>query len=156
MLFGFSIVQAQPTDKEYNLVIGTYTNKDKSNGIHVYRFSTETGEVTEKSTALNVTNPSFLVVSKDRKFLYAVSEEGNGKGKVNAFSFDAKSGATNYINSVPSAGDHPCYVSVDDKSKFVFVGNYSSGTLSAIPIQQDGSLNADMPACKPSRTGAAA
>jgi 6-phosphogluconolactonase len=33
---------------------------------------------------------------------------------------------------------------VDDKSKFVFVGNYSSGTLSAIPIQQDGSLNAGM------------
>lgn len=143
-LFCFSFAQAQKGGKSFSLVIGTYTNKDKTNGIHVYRFNNETGEFTEKSKALNVTNPSFLVVSNDKKFLYAVSEEGNGNGKVNSFSFDAKSGAMNYINSVPSAGDHPCYISVDKRSKFVFVGNYSSGTLSAIPIQQDGSLNADM------------
>jgi 6-phosphogluconolactonase len=48
------------------------------------------------------------------------------------------------MNSVPSEGDHPCYVSVDSKKKFVFVGNYSEGNLISAPLNADGSLRTDV------------
>jgi 6-phosphogluconolactonase len=143
MLNFFALLRAQNTDKkEYNLLIGTYSNKDKTNGIHVFRFDTETGEFSEKSKNTNITNASYLAISKDRKHVYSVSEVSDGS--VSAFSFDAKSGALIFLNSVSAAGDHPCYVSVDDKKKVVFVGTYSSGTLSAIRVKEDGSLNPDI------------
>lgn len=139
----FDLAQAQDTDKkEYNLLIGTYSNKDKTNGIHVLSFDTKTGDFKERSKNTAVTNASYLAITKDNKNVYSVSEVSDGS--VNAFSFDAKTGTLTFLNSVRAGGDHPCYVSVDDKKKTVFVGTYSSGTLSAVHINEDGSLNPDI------------
>jgi 6-phosphogluconolactonase len=142
--FLFSLTMAQTPKKEYNLLIGTYTNESKTNGIHVYRFDTQTGEFSEKSKTTEVVNPSYLAVSRDRKNVYAVSEVAESKGGVYAFSFDPKTGKLIPLNNTLSGGDHPCYVSVDDKKKCVVVGNYSSGTLSAIRVKDDGSFNTDI------------
>lgn len=130
-------------NKDFYLLVGTYTNEDKTNGIHVYTFNTETGDFQEKSKAVNVHNPSFLAISKDRKNVYSVSEGGDGKG-VNAFSFNTASGELTFLNSASSGGSGPCYISVDDKKRMVFVGNYGGGSLSAIPVAKDGSLSNDI------------
>lgn len=141
MIFFCSVMQAQD---EYHLLIGTYSNKDKTNGIYVYRFNTKTGEFSTTLPVTNGFNSSYLAVSKDRKNVYAVSEAGGGNGSVNAYSFNPVSGQLTFMNSVPSEGDHPCYVSVDSKKKFVFVGNYSGGNLISAPLNADGSLRADV------------
>jgi 6-phosphogluconolactonase len=143
ILFFISLAEAQ-TGNEYNLLIGTYTNNDNTNGIQVYTFNTQTGDTKFKYKSVDITNPSYLAISPDRKYVFSVSEAGEGKGTVNAFSFDPKAGTLTFINSVPSAGDHPCYVSVIDKQNLVFVGNYGSGTLSAIRIKPDGSLDPEI------------
>ena len=52
------------------MLVGTYT-AGNSEGIYVYRFDTKTGAATRVSVAQTV-NPSFLVVSRDRRFVYAV------------------------------------------------------------------------------------
>ncbi|MEO5600599.1 MAG: lactonase family protein [Cyclobacteriaceae bacterium] len=143
-LMNCCLAMAQTTqEKTYNLIIGTYTNENKSNGIHVYSFNTETGKFNEKSKIVDVTNPSYLAISGDKKNVYSVSEAGQGKSTISAFSFDAKSGKLTFLNSVSSGGNGPCYVSIDDKKRFVFAGNYGDGSLSAIRIDKDGSLNAD-------------
>ena len=124
MLFLFATVQSQDTKgKNYHLLIGTYANPDKTNGIHVYTFNSQTGEFAAVGQPTILLNSSYLAISKDKKNVYAVSE--GGQGGVNAYSFDPASGALTFLNSVPSQG--PCYVSVDDKKKFVFVGNYGGG-----------------------------
>ncbi len=124
----------------FNLLIGTYTKPGKSNGIYVYSFNSETGDFKYKAEVGDIINPSFLVVTQDRKQVYAVSETGNGQGSISAYSFDGKTGNLTYLNSASSGGDGPCYVSVDDNNQYVFAGNYSGGSLSAIPIKADGSL----------------
>lgn len=136
-----SIVGAQTPGNVYNLLVGTYTS-EKSQGIHVYSFNTETGEFKDKSVATGIKNPSYLTITKDRKHVYSVSE-GAG-GAISAFSFDAATGQLNFLNSAPSGGNGPCYVSVDDQNKFVFAGNYGGGSLGAIPINADGSLSQDI------------
>ncbi len=58
---------AQAQKANYNLLIGTYTNTGKSEGIYTYNFNTLNGEAKLKSTTKNVDNPSFLAISPDRK-----------------------------------------------------------------------------------------
>jgi 6-phosphogluconolactonase len=66
------------------LVIGTYTNKGTSEGLYVYKMNTETGEVNYVSKA-TAANPSYLAISPDEKFVYAVNEDANDKGSVSVF-----------------------------------------------------------------------
>lgn len=138
-----SMAQAQTTNnKMYNLLIGTYSTPEKNPGIQVYSFNAETGAFSNKAEATGIKNPSYLAITKDRKHVYAVSEEN--QGSVSAYSFDSASGQLTYINTAPSGNNGPCYVSIDDHNKFVFVGNYGGGSVAAIPINTDGSLNANI------------
>lgn len=144
-LFMFQPAQGQDSSgKEFNLLVGTYTEPGKSDGIYVYGFNSGTGDFSYRAEATGIKNPSFLTVSKDRKHVYSVSEVGDGKGAVSAFSFDPATGNLDFLNSASSGGDGPCYVSVDDRNEYVFVGNYSGGSLSAIPIDANGSLGSDI------------
>lgn len=137
----FAMAQAKKNGNYY-LLVGTYTNAEKTNGIHVYTFDTKTGAVAEKSKFVDITNPSYIAISEDRKNVYSVSEAGEGKG-VNAFSFDVKTGKLSFLNAGSAGGNGPCYVSVDDKKKVVFTGNYGGGSLSATRLKDDGSLSSD-------------
>jgi len=122
----------------YDLLIGTYT-KGKSQGIYVYRFYTETGRMAYLNEIDDVSNPSYLCVSANDKFVYAVNENGKN-GEVSAFSFEPRQGKLAFINKQSSGGADPCYISVDKDQKNVFVANYTSGSLAVLPVNKDGSL----------------
>jgi 6-phosphogluconolactonase len=128
--------KAAPTT--YDLVVGTYTS-GASKGIYVYRFYTETGKMAFLNEIDDIRNPSYLCVSANNKFVYAVIEDGITSG-VSAFSFDAKQGKLALINKQPSGGADPCYISVDRAQKNVFVANYSGGSVAVLPILPGGSL----------------
>lgn len=127
--------------QQFNLLIGTYTGNG-SKGIYTYNFNAETGKATWKSnTDNNVTNPSFLAVSDNNKFVYAVNEtHGNDPGSVSSFALDAKTGKLTFLNKQFTGGDDPCYVTVDKSNHWVLVANYSGGSVSALPVDTDGSL----------------
>lgn len=139
MLLAAATVKAQ----ENYLITGTYTS-GKSKGIYVYKFNSSNGTAKEISH-IKISNPSFVAVSPDEHYVYAVQEDAasNGKGgAISAFSFNKKTGKLSFINQQPSGGDHPCYVSVDKTGKWVATGNYTSGSLSIFPVQASGGLGA--------------
>jgi 6-phosphogluconolactonase len=125
------------TPKTLDLIVGAYTSGN-SKGIAVYRFYTESGRLAYLSQIDNVSNPSYLTVSNNNKFVYAVNE--NDQGEVSAFNFEAKTGKLNFINKVSTLGGAPCYVSVDKNQKNLFIANYSGGNIAVVPINADGSL----------------
>ncbi|MGC2959820.1 lactonase family protein [Paraburkholderia graminis] len=140
-------------DGVYNLLVGTYTG-GKSEGLYVYRFDTKTGDATRVSVAQTV-NPSYLVVSRDRRFVYAVNElpGDNGpasqRGGVSAFRFDAASGQLTFLNKVSADGNDPCYLSLSPDGKYLLAANYSvaadpGGSFSVLPVQADGQLGASV------------
>lgn len=135
-------------DGDYNLLVGTYTKEGKSDGIYVYDFNVKSGEFGLISNAPGIANPSYLAISKSGKKVYSVSEAGRGKGSISAFAFDPSTGELKLINTVSSGGDGPCYVEVDTDDKFVFSGNYSGGTLAAIRVNDDGSLDSSIQVIK--------
>ena len=120
---------AAPADGVYDMIVGTYTS-GKSEGLYVYRFDTKTGDATLVSVAKTV-NPSWLVVSRDNRHVYAVNElpGDNGpatqRGGVSAFSFDPQSGQLAFVNRVSSQGNDPCYLSLSPDGHSLFVANYS-------------------------------
>jgi 6-phosphogluconolactonase len=137
--FFSNVTHCQSTSNaEHYLMIGTYTSA-KSEGIYVYKFNTNTGYFSAVSKAGGVQNPSFLSISPNQKFVYAVNENFENAG-VSAFSFDKKSGTLALLNTQPSGGAHPCHLSVDKTGSWVLVGNYTGGSLAVLPIFGDGSL----------------
>lgn len=125
------------------LFVGTYTNTPaKSEGIYVYRFNPNRAEVTQVSVA-KTDNPSFLVVSKDQKYVYAVNENhGDNGGEVSSFAFDKTKGELKLLNKQPTGGDDPAHIAIDSAGKYVIVANYSGGNISVFKTNADGSLSA--------------
>ncbi len=130
--------------QDFHLLIGTYTN-GKSNGIYVYKFDTANADNSFESYVVT-SNPSFLAVSPDQKFVYAVNEDAGTEkypagGSVTAFSFDTKKATLTTINSQFSGGKHPCYIAIDSTGKWLFTGNYSSGTVGLFAVESNGSID---------------
>lgn len=130
-----SVVQAQKN--VLNLIVGTYTNSCNSRGIYVYEFNTKKAQIRLKKSSDSIINPSYVSLSKNGKFLYAVNENGN-ESTVSAFSFNPESGKPALINQVDSKGADPCYLINDDNN--VIVANYSGGNISVFGKNEDGSL----------------
>ncbi len=128
-------------DTKYHLLIGTYTSPGKSEGVYVYDFDTRDASTNYKSKVV-LGSPSYFAVTNDRKFVYTVGEDPNRY--INALSFDTRTGELKLLNRVPSGSGGPTHISVDAKSRYVFVSNYGGGTLTAIPINADGSLGSDI------------
>ncbi|WP_064197195.1 MULTISPECIES: lactonase family protein [Emticicia] len=129
---------SQNTAEQY-LLVGTYTRKN-SEGIYVYKFNLNTGDFSRVSVASGIKNPSFLAVSPNQKFVYAVSEISDGI--VYSYSFDKNTGMLTNLNTQSAGGADPCHISVDKTGKWVLVGNYSGGNLSILPVEPNGSLSA--------------
>ncbi len=135
----FTAVLAIAQNVDYYLYVGTYTRKT-SEGIYVYRFNTDTGEFSLLSHTKGVTNPSFLAITPNHRFLYAVG--GNNGDSVRAFAIDKQSHGLTLLNSQAAMGVGATHVAVDKTGKWVIVGNYRSGDLSVLPTKTDGSLDA--------------
>lgn len=128
---------------ELLMYVGTYTS-GKSEGIYLYRLNLATGELKHVSTTKGVRDPSFLALSPNRRFLYAVNEveefENKKSGALSAFAIDQKTGELKLLNQKPTLGGAPCYVVVDRTGRFVLVANYVGGNVAVLPVRSDGSL----------------
>src|SRR4051794_2250040 len=94
-LSAFTLINAQA--QKFNMLVGTYTSPTKPDGIFVYEFDSQTGKTTLKSQVA-VESPSYITLSPDEKFVYAVSE--GRSANVNALSFDKKTSELKVINAV--------------------------------------------------------
>jgi len=142
------VATAQPhaADKgQYIFYVGTYTEEgSKSKGIYAYRYDANTAQITPLGLAAETTNPSWVALHPNGRFLYAVNEVGNyqgpNSGGVSAFSIDKATGKLTFLNEVRSRGADPCYVTVDDTGKWVLVANYTGGSIAVFPVLPDGKL----------------
>lgn len=163
LAFAFALLAipaALAQDNDYFMYVGTYTGfkyvhhsktwgvgDSHSKGIYVSRFHAATGEVSEPELAAEVVNPSFLTISPNHRFLYAVSEDPLSLGPpldhssyVSAFAIDSATGKLRLLNTAPASGTSTCYISIDKTGKFVMMANFGSGSVSVVRVKEDGSL----------------
>ncbi|MET0637629.1 MAG: lactonase family protein [Chitinophagaceae bacterium] len=133
------VLNAASAQSQY-LLTGTYTG-GKSKGIYVYSFDNNTGRA-DSISMIEASNPSFIAVSPDGKYVFAVHENGkDGKGgTISSYSFNKNLGQLRLINTQSTEGDYPCYVEVDKSGKWVFAANYGTGNFTIFPVSDSGSL----------------
>jgi 6-phosphogluconolactonase len=147
-------------DGDYFLYVGTYTGfkyvhhsktwgvgESRSQGIYVSRYHAATGELSAPELAAEIINPSFLTISPDHKYLYAVSEDPYSLGPpldhssyVSAFAIDPASGHLRLLNTVPAGGTSTCFISMDKTGRYVLMANFGSGSITVVRVREDGSL----------------
>ncbi len=136
-------VGASGAPHDYLAYIGTYTGKN-SKGIYVFRFNASTGKLTPLGLAAESTNPSFLAIHPNHRFLYAAIEvsdyQGQKSGAVAAYSIDRATGKLTLLNQVSAHGAGSCHVMVDKTGRCVLVANYDGGSIAVLPIGADGKL----------------
>lgn len=126
---------AAPATKR--VFFGAYTTwSGGAKGIGIGTYDPASGQLKSTGVIAGVVNPSFVIESRDGRFLYAVNE--NTKGEVTAI--DARS--LKVLNKQPTGGADPCHLTLDPSGKFLITADYSSGSLSVFPVKADGSLGA--------------
>lgn len=119
-----------------NLLVGTYTQKG-SKGIYVFHFDTATGKAVELSHTDSSNNPSFLTISKDKQFVYAVNERSSGTLSVYSF----KNNELSLLQEKSTKGADPCYVTLSPDQHNLFVANYSGGSITQFHRFADGLIS---------------
>jgi 6-phosphogluconolactonase len=87
---GRGVSSGAPASGHYYLYVGTYTGPN-SKGIYAFRYDASQLALEPLGVVGEMPRPSFLALSPDRRFLYAVSELGNdgkSEGYVYAFVID--------------------------------------------------------------------
>ena len=130
---------AAPSGQGRIVYVGTYTKPSgHADGIYVYRMDQASGALTPLQTVAGVTNPSFLAIDPQQRYLYAVNELQTGG--VSAFAIDPASGGLAPLNQQPSNGSFPAHLTVDPSGRYVLVANYGTGNWEVLPIGADGRL----------------
>ena len=120
--------------------VGCYTTARRyarGDGIHVYGVDPGTGAWTHVQHVGNLVNPSFLVLRRDQRYLYAVHGD---ESYATSFSVDRKTGLLTLLNRVETGGRNGVHQAIDASGKFMVVANYGTGNVSVLPVRQDGTL----------------
>lgn len=134
----------------YWLFVGTYTRKEghvdgQADGLYWYELDTVTKKITIIDTFKDIINPSYITISPDKQYIYAVSEINSDSvsrhGQVYALSINTSAQKLEFINKQSSKGDYPCYISTDHNGDIAMVANYGTGNIAIFPINEDGSLD---------------
>lgn len=114
------------------IVVGSYSSARQA-GVYVVELDESAGRLKTVSSKKGIQNPSFVI--QKLPHLYAVSEIGP-VGQV--VTFIKKGKRLMQQSSVPSQGDYPCHLALDQTGKWLFVGNYGGGNWSVLPIGPTG------------------
>ena len=144
-----SLALAGCGNEPLTMIVGTYTDECASRGVYSYFFDQEKGVLTDGGgnifteapgavSRVEMRNPSYLTLSSDGKFVYAVSEVGDSLASAVSLRLDSKTGAMQMLGSELTDGKDPCYISTN--GKVVMTANYSPGNVTEFPIGEDGRL----------------
>ncbi|HEX3728537.1 MAG TPA: beta-propeller fold lactonase family protein, partial [Opitutaceae bacterium] len=115
--------------------VGTYT-KTGSKGIYTVTLDPATGALSAPGVAAETGNPTYLAISPDRAFLYAVTDR---EAMAAAYAIDA---ATGQLAALPAplspATAATCYVAVDRSRRALVVAHYHKALVAALAIRPDG------------------
>jgi 6-phosphogluconolactonase len=119
---------------KYNGYFGTYT-KGESKGIYSFTLDTARGRITDVKAAASLENPTYLTISNDNRYLYAVAKEGSSGG-VAGYTL-SEAGDLTVINTQLTEGASPCHVSIDKENSLLLSANYHKGSADSYCINPE-------------------
>lgn len=126
--------------QETYVFFGSYNWDKNKPGIYVYELNQKTGKLKKVTETNGIYNPSFITLSPNGQFLYACTDAKTPVGSVSSFEFNPKKKELKFMNTQPSGGENPVYVSVHKSGKWLANANYNDGSLSVFPLSKDGKI----------------
>ncbi len=121
---------------QYVAYVSTYTNGNGDDyGIRIYDVDMEQGRFHERGK-VEITNSSYITISHNQRFLYSITDMGVGAYRI------LENGDLEAINEGSVNGMRGCYLSTDYEDKFLFVGGYHDGKITALKLREDGGVGA--------------
>lgn len=115
--------------------IGTYT-KGNSEGIYRFTLDTTEGKLSTPVLAAELTDPTYVAISQDKKNLYAILKEA-GSGGVSAYSINEDSGELTFLGKQLTPNGSSCHISVDSKKQVLVTSSYGEGVIESFPLHDD-------------------
>lgn len=137
LLFFLSL---QLYSQETYVFFGSYNWDKNKPGIYVYQLNQKNGKLKKVTETSGIYNPSFITLSPNGQFLYACTDAKTPVGTVSGFEFKPSEKELNFLNSQPSGGENPVYVSVSGNGKWLANANYNDGSLSVFPLSDKGEI----------------
>lgn len=142
-LIALAILTACSTKKEasvpFEILVGTYTGSG-SQGVYRVMMDPVTGRLTGGDLVANTPNPSYLAVSKNGQFVYAVDESDTGY--VASFKRE-KDGQLSKTSMQPTMGSAPCFVDISSSGNTLAVANYMSGNVAFYSLDENGKIQSN-------------
>jgi 6-phosphogluconolactonase (cycloisomerase 2 family) len=120
--------------------VGSYTTPGRQghgNGINVYKVDPRSGAFRHVQTLGGLENPSFLAINKDRTHLYSVHGD---RSEATSYTIDPLTGRIAVLNRQSTGGYNVIHLALDASGGFLFVTNYGTDSIAALPIARDGAL----------------
>ena len=118
-----------------------YIGSDTTSGAKgIYRadWNAATETLSPATLAVETPRPSYLAAHANR--IYAVNALNSADAAVSSFRINPD-GSLALLNSVPSGGNGPCFLSVHPTGRAAYVANYFGGSLSSFAIAANGKLS---------------
>jgi len=134
-------------ETELLLLAGSYTRPmpdapARGEGITSCWFNSATGELRRAAVLRDIRDPAYLAVDAARERVYAItalSESADGNNAaICALALEPDSGTLSRLNCRPARGKGACHVWTTGAG--VLVACYAGGSISALPLAEDGSL----------------
>jgi 6-phosphogluconolactonase len=122
------------------LFLGTYTKTGTSKGIYAIRLDSDTGALGAPTLVAEATDPAWLTLTPDKKFLYTIHPSA---AQAIGFAVDSATGKLTPLPRAEAAStpaNAPSHLAVDATGRVLLTANYRDGAVSALPIRPDGSL----------------
>lgn len=137
-----NLEQKKSADALAELWVGTYCGQEEQ---AILRLSFDgDGRFMQSAAVTGVERPSFLAVSKSGDTLYAVEERGSGDGHVVSLTCQADTREWTVSKRLSTEGGAPCHLALDDRERFLFVANYSGGSVLSYSLAEKGGLSATL------------
>lgn len=115
-------------------------------GIHIFHADRTSGALRPAGVYEMGTSPSHLALNAAVTRLYSSNETdrvgADRQGTLSAFAVNRADGRLELLNTVPSGGAGPTYVSIHPGGRHLLVANYFGGSVAVFPVLDDGRLGA--------------
>lgn len=132
-------VRGAAFESEGLIFVGCFTSElrgARGMGIEVFR-GRGTGDWKRLDRAAGLPNPSYLLSDRLRRVVYAAHGDGD---RASAYAVDIASGQLRPLGEAATGGHNGVALALDGARRFLYVANYASGSIAALPVRADGSL----------------
>lgn len=116
-------------EKKCVAYVSTYTMGDR-HGIKIFDVDMTKGSFSEKGE-VEITNSSYITISHNRKYLYAITDFGVESFKI------LPDGGLEHVNVAAINGMRGCYLSTDYEDKFLFCAGYHDGKITVLRLDTE-------------------